>query len=191
MYICSVCRILQLIAILTFGLATMAAAHPHVYADVTVKAVFDRDGFVGVQNHWVFDEMYSAAMSASVANPDEIKKAVLEPIASSNYYNYVLAETNFVQARDIKNFRAEMKNGKLVLDFTVAFSVSAKPDYTMVTIVVNDPTNYIQITTDMENSDVDAPDEMDVDFFADNVKGLTLFRAFSSDVQGLYLRFKK
>lgn len=43
----------------------------------------------------------------------------------------------------------------------------------------------------MENSDVDAPDEMDVDFFADNVKGLTLFRAFSSDVQGLYLRFKK
>ena len=169
----------------------MAVAHPHVYADVTVKAVFDRDGFVGVQNHWIFDEMYSAAMSASVANPDEVKKAVLEPIASSNYYNYVLAGTSFLQARDIKNFKAEIKNGKLVLDFMVAFSVPAKSDYTMVTIVVNDLTNYIQMTTDMDKADVDAPDEMDVDFFADNLNGLTLFRAFRSDVQGLFLRFKK
>ena len=169
----------------------MAVAHPHVYADVTVKAVFDCDGFVGVQNHWVFDEMYSAAMSASIANPEEIKKAVLEPIASNNYYNYVLVETSFLQARDIKNFKAEIKNGKLVLDFMVAFSVLAKSDYTMVTIVVNNPTNYIQMTTDMDKADVDAPDEMDVEFFADNVKGLTLFRAFRGDVQGLYLRFKK
>ena len=184
-------RILRFIAILTACLAVMAAAHPHVYTDVTVKAVFDRDGFVGVWNHWVYDEMYSAAMSASVGNPDEIKKAVLGPIASSNYYNYVLVGTSFLQARDIKNFKAEIKNGKLVLDFMVAFSVPAKSDYTMVTIVVNDPTNYIQMTTDMDNADVDAPDEMDVEFFADNIKGLTLFRAFSSGVQGLFLRFKK
>ena len=184
-------RIIRFVAILTACLAALAVAHPHVYADVTVKAVFDHDGFVGVRNHWIFDEMYSAAMSASVAASEKIKKTVLGPIASSNYYNYVLVGTNFLQARDIKNFKAEIKNGRLVLDFTVAFSVPAKPDYTMVTIVVNDPTNYIQMTTDMDEADVDAPDEMDVEFFADNVKGLTLFRAFSSDVEGLYLRFKK
>ena len=38
---------------------------------------------------------------------------------------------------------------------------------------------------------IEAPDEMDVDFFTDDLKGLTLFRAFRSEVQGLYLRFKK
>ena len=43
----------------------MAGAHPHVFADVTPIAVFDRSGFVGLKNHWVFDEMYSAAILAS------------------------------------------------------------------------------------------------------------------------------
>ena len=47
------------------------------------------------------------------------------------------------------------------------------------------------MTTDMENADVDAPDAMDVEFFPDNLKGLTLFRAFMSDTEGLFLRFKK
>ena len=183
-------RFLRHVMILVAIFAAASAAHPHVFADVTVNAAFDHAGFVGVRNHWVFDEMYSAAMSGTT-DSEEIKKAVLGPIASSNYYNYVLVETSFLQAKDIRNFKAEMKNGKLVLDFTVAFSVPAKSDYTMITIVVSDPTNYIQVTTDMDKADVEAPDEMDVDFFADEIKGLTLFRAFTSNTQGLYLRFKK
>ena len=47
------------------------------------------------------------------------------------------------------------------------------------------------MTTDMENADVDAPDELDVDFFDDGLDGLVLFRSFVFAPQGLFLRFKK
>jgi hypothetical protein len=103
----------------------------------------------------------------------------------------VLKETSFLQAGKIESFSAEMKNGKLVLDFKIAFFVPVASDYTMLVIVVSDQTNYIQMTVDMENADVDAPDAMDVEFFPDNLKGLTMFRAFMSDTEGLFLRYKK
>ena len=179
----------------------MAEAHPHVFADVTVKAVFDQNGFTGVQNQWAFDEVYSTAMVASAdadgdgkitgKEADRMKTLVLGPLEQNNYYNYVQFGTKFLRAEKIENFSVKMKNGKMVLDFKVAFSVPATSDYTMLVVVVSDITNYIQMTTDMENADVDAPDAMDVEFFPDNLKGLTLFRAFMSDTEGLFLRFKK
>ena len=193
--------VLRNAVLLVVGLVALAVAHPHVFADVTVKALFDKNGLVGVKNHWVFDEMYSAATFASAdadgdgkisaKEGEQLKEIVLGPLASKNYYNYVLVETKFMSTSGIKNFTAALKNGKLVLDFTVAFSIPAKSDYTMVIIAVSDLTNYIQVTTNMEEGDVEAPDELDVDFFADNLKGLTLFQAFQKDVEGLYLRFKK
>jgi hypothetical protein len=78
----------------------------------------------------------------------------------------------------------------LILDFDAKFSAPVKEDYTMLVVAVADPSNYIQITADMEKADVDGPDSIDIEFFNDALSGLTLFRAFRSDVEGLYLRFK-
>ena len=189
-------RVLALIV----ALAISAMAHPHVFADVSVVAEFGPGGFTGIKNHWVYDELYSAAMAASMgydgkafskeAN-EKLKAAILGPLQESNFYNYIQIEADFLKAEGIKNFKATMKDGKLVLDFTVKFTVPVTADYTMLVIVVSDPTNYIQMTTDMENADVNAPDGLDIEFFADGLNGLTLFRAFRSDIQGLFLRFKK
>lgn len=194
-------RRLAYFLLLLTGLAVMAEAHPHVFADVSIKAVFSQDAFTGVQNHWSFDEVYSAAMFASADENgdgkitgkeiDEVKKLVLDPLQQSGYFNYVTVDSKFLPVRKIEGFSAAMKNGKLVLDFKVEFSIPATSDYTMLVIVISDQTNYIQMTTDMENADVDAPDGLDVEFFPDEVRGLTLFRAFRSDTEGLFLRFKK
>ena len=97
----------------------------------------------------------------------------------------------FLKVQELKNFRATFKNNRLILDFDTKFSVPVQADYTMLVVAVADPTNYIQITTDMEKADVDAPDAIEVEFFNDALSGLTLFRAFRSDIEGLYLRFKK
>lgn len=181
--------------------ASLAVAHPHVFADVSVVALFDKTGFVGVQNHWVYDEIYSAAMVAAAdVNRDgklsdqesrTLQKSILGPLEEQNYFNYVQVKTDFLKADAIDNFKANVKNGKLELDFVVRFAVPAATDYTMLVLVVADPTNYIQMTTDMENSDAKAPAEIDVEYFADSLDGLTLFKAFRPEIQGLYLRFKK
>ena len=194
-------RGLLLFVSLVAVLAVQAFAHPHVFADVKVKVLYDATGFVGVENRWSYDEIYSAAMLSSVDNngdgkisADEqppLQTAILGPIEKNNYYNYVQAGSDFLKARKIRNFKASMVKGKLVLDFVVDFSMPATADWTMLVVVVADPTNYIQMTSDMENADVDAPKSQEVEYFADALDGLSLFKAFRSEIEGLYLRFKK
>ena len=90
--------------VLTFAIALLAvfsslsSAHPHVFADVTVKALFSEKGFVGIKNHWVYDEMYSAAMMSSADKDKDgklsssenswMQSAILEPIEKNNYFKY-------------------------------------------------------------------------------------------------------
>lgn len=182
-------------------LAAMSWAHPHVFADVTVQAVFDETGFIGVQNHWEYDEIYGTSMFAAAdANGDgllsgkeleSLKNAVLAPLAGQNYYNYVLSGTKFLKTTGVENFQAKNKDGRLVLDYLVRFSIPVSKDYQFFVVVVADPTFYISVTTDMENSGAKAPDAMEVEYYDDNLEGLTLMKSFRSDVEGLYVRFKK
>ena len=191
----------RLILLLCGLFATVAFAHPHVFVDAKVKVLFNESGLTGIQNHWVYDEIYSTASIASVdkdgdgklsANESEsLKSVVLNEIAKSNYFNYVQSGSEFLVAQSIKNFRASVKNGRLVLDFVVGFSAPVGTDYSMLVIVVADPSNYVQVTADMENADVAAPESIDVEYFSDSLEGLSLFRAFLPYVEGLYLRFKK
>jgi ABC-type uncharacterized transport system substrate-binding protein len=181
--------------------AVCAFAHPHVFVDATIKVVFDPGGFSSIKNHWVFDELYSMAMMSSgdkdengTITEDEnawFCNTILEPLKGANYYNYVLFETSFLKVQKLKNFKATFKNNRLILDFETVFSAPVQADYSMLVLAVADPSNYIQVTTDMENAEVDGPESIDVDFFNDALSGLTLFRAFRSDIEGLYLRFKK
>lgn len=72
----------------------------------------------------------------------------------------------------------------------VAFSEVAKADYSMLVIVVCDLSNSVQMTSNMKISGVVAPPELDVEYFSDSLSGLTLFRAFRSDVNGLFVRYR-
>lgn len=182
-------------------LAAMSWAHPHVFADVTVQAVFDETGFIGVQNHWEYDEVYGTSMFAA-ADADQngslsapelkfLENAILGPFAEQNYYNYILNGTKFLPAQGVENFQAKKQNGKLVLDYKVRFKISVSKEYNFFVVVVNDPSNYIAVTTDMENSGAQAPDGIEVEYYDDSLEGLTMMKSFRSDVEGLYVRFKK
>lgn len=193
--------VLWVLGLLVAFCVAPAVAHPHVFADATVKVFFDEKGFAGVKNHWVFDEIYSAAMipsgdsngdgNISGAENDWFLKMIMEPLLEKNYFNYVQYGSSFLKVRKLKNFKASVKNNRLVLDFDTEFFLPVSDDYEMLVLVVSDPTNYIQMKTDMENADVDAPDAIDVEYFNDGLKGLSLFRSFVAGGEGLFLRFKK
>lgn len=181
--------------------ASLIYAHPHVFVDVNIKAVFDNTGFAAIENHWVYDELYSSAMMSSGDADGDGKisdsenkwflETILNPLKEFNYFNYIQSGTAFLKVQRLSNFKASFKNNRLVLDFETKFSIPAGSDYTMVVIAVADISNYFQVTADMENADVEGPDSLDIEFFNDGLRGLTLFRAFRSDIEGLYLRFKK
>lgn len=194
-------RALLILFLLVPLLAAQSFAHPHVFADVKVKVLFDANGFVGVENRWIYDEIYSAAMAASADSDGDgkfsaeeakaLQIAILGPLEKNNYYNYVQAGSAFLKESRVRNFKASLVKGKLVLDFVVDFSQPAKSDWTMLVVVVADPTNYIQMTSDMENAGVQSPESLEVEYFADALDGLSLFKAFRSEIEGLYLRYKK
>lgn len=187
--------------LLGLGFFAMAWSHPHVFADVTVEILYDATGFTGVKNRWSYDEIYSAAMLASVdKNSDgklsaqegkSLESAILGPHEKSNYFNYVLAGSEFLKVQRIRDFKATLVKGKLVLDFVADFSKPVSPDWTMLVVVIADPTNYVQMTSDMENAKVSSPSSIEVEYFADALEGLSLFKAFRSEIEGLYLRYKK
>ncbi|MCQ2099134.1 MULTISPECIES: DUF1007 family protein [unclassified Fibrobacter] len=194
-------KTLKLIFFLCMAWVVPGFCHPHVFVDATVKVLFDKDGFTSVRNRWVYDELYSTAMMSSgdvdgdgVISPKEnewFKSIILDPLEGNNYYNYVQRGSDFLKAKQVKNFKASLQNRRLVLDFDVYFGCPATNDYSMLVVVVADVTNYILMTTDMESADVEAPDSIDVEFFNDGVSDLTLFKAFHSGIEGLYLRYKK
>lgn len=187
--------------LLFFGAISQVYAHPHVFADVTVTALFEASGFTGVKNRWVYDEIYSAGMMASAdkdgdgklsaSEASRLQSEILGPISKNNYFNYVLAGSDFLKVLRIKDFKASFSKGKLTLDFVTEFSKPLGPDWTMLVIVVADPTNYIQMTTDMEKAEIASPKSLEVEYFTDSLEGLSLFSAFRSEIEGLYLRYKK
>ena len=191
----------KIFAIAVLFCANALCAHPHVFVDVTVTALFEKSGFVGVHNHWVYDEVYSAAMDASVEKDEKgnytlqgqkwLEDAIVAPLKNVNYFNYLQMGSSFLGAEKIRNFKASLVNKKLVLDFDVAFTGPLQKEYTMMILVVADLSKYVLMTANMENSDVSAPDEIDVEYFNDNLKGISLFRGFPGDVEGLYIRYKK
>jgi len=178
-----------------------AFAHPHVFVDAKVQVLFNEKGLSGVKNHWVYDEIYSTAMVSSADSDGDgklssqegeiLKSSILGEIYRSNYFNYIQFGADFLKAGNIKNFKASVVNRRLALDFVVEFTAPVGADYSMLVIVVADPSNYVQVTCDMEAADVAAPQTIDVEYFSDGLEGLSLFRAFLPYVEGLYLRYKK
>lgn len=184
-------------------LAGIVAAHPHVFIDAAIDLVFDEKGFVGVQNKWVFDLIYSQAMIAAgdknqngVFEADELpfySEQVVEAAREFSRFNYIGDGSQFFPPHEVKDLKVSVnKEGKLVVEFLNSFDIFAiSSDYTMLVVAITDPTNYILITTNMEQTKIKAPDTIDVEYFVDSLSDLTQFKNFSSSVKGLYVRFKK
>jgi len=193
-------KFFAVVAFICLAWVTPGFCHPHVFVDATIQVMFNKSGFSSIKNHWVYDELYSSAMiSSGDKNGDGkisaeespwFQRVILEELAGNNYFNYVQCGKDFLRAEKIQNFRASVQDGRLALDFEVVFNQPVSKDYTMLVVVVADPTNYILVTSDMEKSGADGPDEIDVEFFNDGLDGLTLFRAFLPSTQGLFLRYK-
>ncbi len=191
------------ILVLVCFLAGIVIAHPHVFIDANADLVFDEKGFVGVQNKWVFDLIYSQAMIAAgdknkngIFEEDEIplyREQVVEAAREFSRFNYIGDGSRFFPPSESRNLKVSVsKEGKLVVEFLNVFDIPAlSDDYTMLVIAITDPTNYILITTDMEQGKIEAPASIDVEYFVDSLSDLTQFKNFSHSVKGLYVRFKK
>jgi ABC-type uncharacterized transport system substrate-binding protein len=139
------------IALLAWGPAV--EAHPHVWVMVHSELIYAADGsLTGIQNHWTFDESYSAFATQGLANDEKggFTTAALAPLAKVNidslrefhYFTFAKADGHKVPMADpLPGYRLDYRDRALTLHFVLPFKhpVSAKA----LAIEIYDPTIFV------------------------------------------------
>lgn len=123
-----------------FALITTVFAHPHAFVECRFSFVMDNQGLVGFKQRWALDEMTTVSVLDVVdANRDgslsaEEKIAVrdlsLDSLLEFHYFTFARINGKEYPVLEIKDFAAELKNGKLIYKFFVPCRVTAIPGQT-------------------------------------------------------------
>ena len=145
-----------LAAILIGGIASPAAAHPHVWVDYELTVMFDKGLIVALREDWSFDEDFSSAALHDAVGAKPVKtigpkeNAELEKNAFSNlknygYFTHVFPAEGKVETGEASGFKARLDGAKLAYSFTVplAHGIDAKPG--PVGIGIWDDTYYVDV----------------------------------------------
>ena len=129
-----------------------ALAHPHVFADTSLNIVFDQKGLSGIGVKWVFDEFFSSMILEEFdkdhnnrINPNEnkgLEQGAFQNLKKYNYFNWIAIDGRKFVIKWVKDFRAQVKKGRLVYYFFVPCHLKASQNRKTVVISPSDPTYY-------------------------------------------------
>lgn len=144
---------LSVAAVMALGLATPAAAHPHVWVTVETTVDYDAGKISGFTHRWTFDEMYTAmAIQGLDTNNDgvyakeelaELAKVNMEGLKEFSYFTFPkLGETNLALA-DPVDYWLDYTNGILALHFTLPLKDQVLANAQGFSFSVHDPSYFI------------------------------------------------
>lgn len=144
-------------AVLAIGTASPAAAHPHLWIDVTATVVFDAQGrMTALETRWTFDEIYTAFATEGMDTDGDglFSSEELAPLAAENVKQ--LAEWNYFAAVEaggklapilpVTTYAMTSGDGKLTLDMTLTLKRPVDPMAAPPRFAFFDPTYYIDMS---------------------------------------------
>lgn len=140
---------------------TLAAAHPHIFAEARLEIVSDDKGEIGeLRNVWRFDEMFSASVvldfdknANATLDPDELQEVgqtVLESLAEYDYYTTILDNGKSVKVNPPDKITVDYKDNQLLMMFAVT-PAEAMPLKGKLSFGVYDPTMYTAMDFPTDN----------------------------------------
>jgi ABC-type uncharacterized transport system substrate-binding protein len=154
-------RILSFFAIvlaLLIYLPPRAEAHPHIWIDAFVEAVFDNGQVIELRINWTFDSFFTAVAAAdfdtdSNATLDKAEAAKLaassaENLKESSFFTHIWLDGDPLDIAVLQDIDAWMEEGRLNFTFTVAMPRPIDPAKTTISISFYDPSYYIEINPD-------------------------------------------
>ncbi|WP_419785930.1 DUF1007 family protein [Pseudodesulfovibrio sp.] len=128
------CRtLLVLLSLLLF--ASVARAHPHVFVDASLTFVVDDSGLAAIRESWVFDDIFTRAIlpdigvdPAALETPEgqaAIKAGAFDNLVRFNYFTFIENRGKRLPVTQVRDFRASMRDGRLIYDFTVPVGLAA------------------------------------------------------------------
>ena len=130
-------------------------SHPHVFLYSTVKVVFDDKGLSGVQVDWVFDEMFSSMIILDFdknsnrkfepAEIESVKNGAFENLRQFDYFIHIKIDGKPFKVKYVKDFSAEIIEGKMAYRFFVPCHVRAEGSSKEVRLSIYDSTFYSSV----------------------------------------------
>ena len=148
--------VLPALAIIAFGAASPAQAHPHVWIEMQSDVVFNDQGLIsGVKLTWTFDEGYAqVALDGLDKNgngtydPEELEPLTRENLESLKDYGYFThlrvngTETIFDR---VEKFSTTVDKGELVFIFDLILPEPLDLRSTKTQLSLYDPSIYVDI----------------------------------------------
>lgn len=127
--------ILSLLALL-FGMGVPtqpASAHPHVYVDAALTFQVGENGLTGLDQNWLFDEIFSNAILSDLGldgaslettlGQEKIREGAFAYLANYGYFTFIENNGKRIPVKSADNFRAFLRDGRLVYDFTIPLDI--------------------------------------------------------------------
>lgn len=140
-------------ALMYGGLATDAAAHPHVFITFETTVLYEKGTFTGVRHKWTFDEFYTTmAIEGLDKNKDgvydreelaELAKVNIEGLKDFAYFTFPGLAGKELALGEARDYWLEHKDGLLSLHFTLPFASPVLTEAKGLTVSVYDPTYFI------------------------------------------------
>ncbi len=130
-------------------------SHPHVFIYNSVKVVFDEKGLAGFKLCWEFDEMFSSMIIGDFDKNDNkqlepleiefLKKKAFNNLKNFNYFTHIKISGKPFKVQYVKDFSADIQQGKVLYRFSVPCHVNAINTFREVTLSVYDKSFYTSI----------------------------------------------
>ncbi|MFW5714784.1 MAG: DUF1007 family protein [bacterium] len=130
-------------------------AHPHMFIDSQVTAVFDQQQLKGFWIEWKFDEMFTSSIRIDYDrnrdgefNDQETRLIEQNAFANLKNYNYFITITHgdkAYRADQVEKFDAWMEDDRLVYKFFVPYSLSISGAQSTVKLIIFDDTFFCDI----------------------------------------------
>jgi ABC-type uncharacterized transport system substrate-binding protein len=135
-----------------------ASAHPHVWIDNVTTFVFHDQRLAAVRLTWSFDEFFGTAIIRrfdqnrnNVFEPDELAKlqaGAFDNLKEYKYFTHILLDGKEQSEVRIEDFKASVRNGQLVYEFTVPLPGSVDPAAVEVIVTVYDESYFVEVALD-------------------------------------------
>lgn len=156
----SIIFILSLLYLLFFNNINVmkSYAHPHVFINATIKAVFDENGLKGLQINWIYDPNYSYQIISDCDmdmddnfTEEEIKdvyKYYFEQLEQYNYFIEIKIGKKNIKIDKVEDFSASIDTEDEVVEynFFIPLDVKYTNDGQTLEVKFADPTYYTAFT---------------------------------------------
>lgn len=153
-------RIACISFLLVISLRSIGATHPHVFIDCDLIFMFDSEGLRGIEQRWVFDEMFSTMMLGhfdgdknAVLDADEVNGLRKGAFANLQYYHYfthILVGTKEFTVDKVTDFFATVQDNRLIYRFFIPCRVVADKSLRKIQVAIYDDTYYTDVVLGMD-----------------------------------------